>query len=33
MFFARTTWTYLEEADFKRMVAEREAAAKTKTGN
>ena len=33
MFFARTTWTYLEDEDFKRMVAEREGAAKIKTGN
>jgi hypothetical protein len=28
-----TNWTYLEEEDYQRMVAEREAAAKTKTQN
>jgi hypothetical protein len=33
MGFAHTTWTYLEEDDYKRMVAEREAAAKTRTQN
>ena len=33
MGFAHTTWTYLEEEDYQRMVAERKATVAAKTQN